>query len=75
MRARGIPHVGDPVVVVFLAASVRGVVEEVDGDLRGLEVRTEEDETLRFELSRVSGSFRSGGQTGARLYFGEPAEP
>jgi hypothetical protein len=72
MRQRVVPRVGDQVVVVFLAASVRGVVERVDEDLRGLEVLTEEGEELRFELSRATGSFVSGGQTGPRLYFGDP---
>jgi hypothetical protein len=71
MRARVVPRVGGRVVVVFLAASVRGVVERVDDDLRGLQVLTEEGEEMRFELSRATGSFVSGGQTGPRLYFGD----
>jgi hypothetical protein len=42
-------------------------VEHVDADLRGVEVLTEDGETLRFELSRATGHFMSGGQSGPRL--------
>ena len=60
--------------VSFLAARVRGSVEEVlDGGRRVL-VLTEEDELIEFVLSPVTGIFvRDGNQTGARLSFDDSA--
>ncbi len=71
MDPRALPRVGAPVVVFFLAARVRGEVVAVDPDLRGLEVLTEEGETMRFKLQRTTGRFQSVGADGARLYFDE----
>ncbi len=71
MQPRALPRVGVSVVVFFLAARVRGEVVAVDGDLRGLEVLTNEGETIRFVLQRTTGKFQSEGQTGARLFFDE----
>jgi len=68
-RARGIPRIGAPVTVVFLAAKVSGTVQHVDPDLHGLHVVTDEGETLRFELSPLTGRFMSEGQAGPRLFF------
>ncbi len=69
MYTRMQPHVGQSVTVVFLAARVAGTVAAVDADHRGLEVVTEEGETIRFTLQRVSGRFQADGQDGPRLYF------
>ena len=65
------PHVGDPVTVVFLAARIEGVVTAVDVDARRVLVATEDDPALAFELSRATGTFLADGQqSGARLLFG-----
>ena len=69
MRARVQPHVGQSVTVVFLAERVQGTVTAVDPDHRGLDVRTEEGELIRFTLQPTTGRFQSGGQFGPRLYF------
>jgi hypothetical protein len=64
------PHVGDSVTVVFLAARVGGVVTGVEVDARRLEVDTEDGQSLVFSLSRATGTFLLGGkQSGARLLF------
>ena len=66
------PHVGDPVTVVFLASRLEGVVTGVDLDARRLLVETADGQTVAFELSRATGTFLAGGQqSGARLLFGE----
>lgn len=44
----------------------------VDEDLRGLDVVTDEGETLRFKLSRATGRFVAADHSGAQLYFDEP---
>jgi hypothetical protein len=72
-RARGVPRVGAPVTVVFLAAKVRGTVHQVDPDLHGLDVVTDDGDTVRFELSRLTGRFMSEGQSGPRLFFEDRA--
>jgi hypothetical protein len=64
------PHVGDPVTVVFLADRVAGVVTAVDLDARRLHVACDDGHALEFELSRATGTFLAGGrQSGARLLF------
>jgi hypothetical protein len=71
-RPRAMPHVGDPVTVVFLAARVGGVVTAVDLDARRARVMvdTADGQALAFELSRATGTFLAGGQqSGARLLF------
>jgi hypothetical protein len=35
MRTRAMPHVGEPVTIVFLAASVSGIIEGVEARERG----------------------------------------
>jgi hypothetical protein len=67
--SRTVPRVDAAVTIVYLNGSTRGIVQQVDTDLRGLQVLTEEGEMLRFELSRVTGHFMSGGQAGPRLLF------
>jgi hypothetical protein len=65
------PHVGDPVTVVYLAARIEGVVTGVDVDARRVLVETEDGQALAFELSRATGTFFADGQqSGARLLFG-----
>lgn len=71
MVPRALPRVDAPVTVFFLAARVPGEVVSIDADQRGLEVLTDEGETIRFELQRTTGTFQSDGQTGARLFFDE----
>jgi hypothetical protein len=72
--SRIIPRLEAPVTIVYLDGRAEGVVQHVEADLRGLRVLTEEGETLHFELSRVTGHFMSGGQSGARLIFREPRD-
>ena len=56
--------------VSFLAARVRGTVEEVLDEGRRVLVLTDEGELIDFALSPVTGIFvRDGHQTGARLSF------
>jgi hypothetical protein len=69
-RPRAMPHVGDPVTVVFLAARVGGMVTAVDLEARRVTVDTAEGQALAFELSRATGTFLADGQqSGARLLF------
>ncbi len=71
-RARMIPHVGDEVIVALLAARVAGVVMHVEDGARRLTVQTEDGQTMRFALSRATGTFLvDGQQSGARLLFGD----
>jgi hypothetical protein len=72
MRSRLVPSVGQRVLVAFLAARTRGSIERVDNDLHGLEVLTDDGERLRFELSRVTGTFTATDNSRARLFFDEP---
>jgi hypothetical protein len=68
---RGMPAVGRPVVIVYLATRVRGTVRRVEDDGRRLLVSTEDGETLGFALSRATATFTAeGNQAGARLWFG-----
>jgi hypothetical protein len=69
-RPRAMPHIGDPVTVVFLAARVMGVVVGVDLEERRVHVATEDGQSLAFALSRATGTFLADGQqSGARLLF------
>jgi hypothetical protein len=69
-RARAMPHVGDPVTVVFLAVRIGGVVTAIDLPARQVRVATEDGQELVFELSRATGTFLADGkQSGARLLF------
>ena len=68
---RVMPHVGDSVIVAFLAARIEGVVTGVDVDARRVAVATEDGQSLVFVLSRATGTFLADGQqSGARLLFG-----
>jgi hypothetical protein len=64
------------VIVAFLATAVNGSIVQVDADLRGLEVLTEDGERVRFELSAATGIFMATDHSRARLFFeasaGEP---
>jgi len=71
MYSRAQPHVGQSVTVLFLAERIRGTITEVDSNQRRLQVLTEEDQQLTFELQPTTGRFQSNGQTGARLYFND----
>lgn len=71
MRARAMPEVGGSVAVLYLGATVAGVVTKVDRGGRGLLVVTEDGETLTFALSRATGRFVDDGHGGARLLFEE----
>ncbi|MDQ6806877.1 MAG: hypothetical protein M3065_18385 [Actinomycetota bacterium] len=69
-RQRAMPHLGDPVTIVFLAERVGGVVTGVEVDARRLLVATDDGQALVFELSRATGTFLADGrQSGARLLF------
>ncbi len=69
-RARAIPRLDGSVTVVFLGRRVAGVVIGVENDARRVLVRTDEDETIQFALSRATGTFLAdGNQTGPRLLF------
>ena len=72
MKARAIPTVGGRVIVAFLATRVGGSIERVDGDLRGLDVLTDDGERVRFELSPATGIFIARDHSRARLFFEEP---
>ena len=72
MRARVVPHVGSAVTVIYLGATVPGVVEQVDDDGRRLIVLTEEGESLSFVLAAATATYTTEGrQWGARLLFGD----
>ncbi|MDQ6776842.1 MAG: hypothetical protein M3071_11660 [Actinomycetota bacterium] len=69
-RPRAMPHVGDAVIVVFLAVRVGGVVTAMDLPARRVRVATDDGQSLVFELSRATGTFLvDGKQSGARLLF------
>jgi hypothetical protein len=64
------PHVGRPVVVVYLDTRVGGVISEVLEEGRRIIVTTEEGERLAFALNRATAAFtaeRVG--SGPRLIF------
>jgi hypothetical protein len=70
MPVRRPPHIGQHVRVVFLGATVPGVIDEIDEQERRLLVLTEEGEEITFALSRATGQFiADGSPTGARLVF------
>jgi hypothetical protein len=70
VRTRAVPHVGGSVTVVYIGATVSGVVQKVDhGGLR-LTVGTDDGDTITFALNRATGRFMADGrQYGARLLF------
>jgi hypothetical protein len=71
-RPRAMPHIGDPVTVVFLSARIHGVVTAVDEHARRVLVSTTDGQALAFGLSRATGTFLADGQqSGARLLFGD----
>jgi hypothetical protein len=72
LRLRALPRTGGRVAVIFLAHRVGGVVVSVDENLRGLDVVTDEGETVRFKLSQATGRFVAPGHSDAQLYFDEP---
>jgi hypothetical protein len=64
------PHVGAPVSIEYLGASLRGVVDSVEGDGRRLLVHTEDGRAMTFALNGATATFTAdGSQTGARLRF------
>ncbi len=69
MRARAMPVLGGSVAVLYLGATVSGVVTKIDGGGRELLVVTEDGDTLTFALSRATGRFVGDGAMGARLMF------
>ncbi len=69
-HARGVPHVGAEVTVIYLAATARGVVAEVEDDGRRLVVLTDDGDVLTFALARTTGRFVTAGPELARLAFG-----
>ena len=73
MPVRRPPHIGQHVEVVFLGATVPGVIDGIDEQERRLLVLTEEGEEITFALSRATGQFvAEGSPTGARLVFHDP---
>ncbi len=76
MRSRVVPHVGSPVTVIYLGATVPGIVAQLDEDGRRLVVLTEEGESVSFVLAAATATYTTEGrQWGARLVFGdEPDE-
>jgi hypothetical protein len=70
VHARGVPHIGAEVTVIYLAARSRGVVAEVLDGGRRLVVLTEEGDTLTFALARTTGRFIADSPELARLTFG-----
>jgi hypothetical protein len=70
MPLRAMPQVGATVSIEYLGATVRGVVDSVDGEGRLLFVETEDGRSMQFTLNRATATFTAdGGQTGARLRF------
>jgi hypothetical protein len=73
MSVRRPPHIDQHVRVVFLGATVPGVIGEIEEQRRRLLVRTEEGEEITFALSRATGQFvAEGSSTGPRLVFPDP---
>jgi hypothetical protein len=68
------PHVGGAVWVVYLDATVSGVVQVLDDGGRRITVLTEDGETLTFALNRATARFTDH-QTGARLMFDSAPGP
>jgi hypothetical protein len=70
MPLRVMPRVGATVSIEYLGATVRGVVDGIEGDGRLLFVETEDGRSMQFTLNRATATFTAdGGQTGARLRF------
>jgi len=70
MPVRRMPHVGDHVTVAFFAATVDGVIAQIERDHRRVHVITADGETITFALSRATGQFvADAGSSGARLVF------
>jgi hypothetical protein len=76
MPLRAMPYPGRKVVVAYLASRVPGVVAEVREEGRLVAVRTDDGETLIFELNPATAVFRAEGtRHGPRLVFDqEPAQ-
>jgi len=73
MPVRRPPHIGQHVQVVFLGATVPGVIGEINEQERRVRVLTEEGEEITFALSRATGQFvAEGGPAGPRLVFLDP---
>ena len=73
MPVRRPPRIGEHVEVVFLGATVPGVIDGIDEQERRLFVLTEDGEEITFALSRATGQFvAEGSPTGARLVFHDP---
>ena len=63
------PHVGRPVVVVYLDSRVGGVITEVLDDGRRIVVDTDEGERLAFVLNRATAAFTAEAAQRSRLIF------
>jgi hypothetical protein len=67
---RKVPHVGESVRIVYLAAERRGAIERVSEDMRELEVLSEDGHILIFRLNQATARFVAiGDHLGARLSF------
>ena len=70
MPLRAMPRVGAAVSIEYLGATVRGVVDSIEGDGRRVMVETEDGRSVHFALNRATATFTiDGSQTGARLRF------
>jgi hypothetical protein len=70
MPLRAMPHVGASVSIEYLGATLRGVVDSMEGDGRRLLVQTEDGRLTTFALNGATATFTAdGSQTGARLRF------
>ncbi len=70
MALRGLPRIGSPVTIVYLAARMGGTIERVSSDLHELQVVAEDGETVTFRLNRATARFTGAGpHAGARLLF------
>jgi len=70
MPLRVMPRVGATVSIEYLGATVRGVVDGIEGEGRLLLVETEDGRSMQFALNRATATFTAdGSQTGARLRF------
>jgi hypothetical protein len=70
MPLRVMPHVGRPVVVVYLDSRVAGLISDVFDDGRRIIVTTDEGERIRFVLNRATAAFTAENvRSGPRLIF------
>jgi len=70
MPVRGLPRIGDHIIVAFFGATVQGVIEQVEPDRRRVRVLTDDGDAITFVLSRGTGQFvAEDGSSGARLVF------